>query len=350
MSTIKDVAALAGVSQSTVSAVFGGRVPVRAKTRTKVLVAAEHLGYRPHGPAQALRTGSSRTLGLYVSFVTNPVIAAVVQGASRRATTAGYALTVSSVEDDPALERIHLNLLARQRVAAVIAYATSADPGLYDELRQAGIPIVFISSRPPGLAADLIMGDNQEGVRAAVRHLLASGRRRVGLLVGPPPRQTNIGRVAGYRAAYAEAGLAEPEGFVCPSLRTTADAYAATEALLERRSDAVVASVSSLTAGALKALRVRGVAVPEEVAFVGSGDAEWGVLAQPPLTMLETDGEVIGRLAVETALERLGAEGRSIPAREILVPLRFVVRASSATAALPLPEREHLPGEVRKEV
>ncbi len=331
MATIKDVAALAGVSQSTVSAVFGGRVPVREKTRIKVLAAAEQLGYRPHGPAQALRTGNSRTIGLCVSYVTNPVVAAVVQGAGRQANAAGYALTISTIEDDTALERTHLSLLARQRVGAVIAYSTGNEVALYDDLIQSGTPVVFISSRPAGVRADLVMGDFQDGLRRAVRHLLQTGRRRVALLIGPPSRQANIARLAGYREAYQEVGLRPPEELIFTGLRTRADAYSATNAVLRRRPDAVVAGLSSLTAGALQSLNDCHVGIPEGVAFVGTGDAEWALLTHPALTLIEIDGEMIGRRAVVAALERLNPDMAGEPPREIYVPVHLAIRASSAS-------------------
>src|SRR5690349_18417661 len=128
MPTIKEVAARAGVSPSTVSNVFLGRVPVREQTKRRVLRAARRLGYQPDALAQALRLGRTRTLGLLVPHITNPTIAAQVNGATRAAQEAGYTVSVCAIENQPALQERYLEQLRRERVAAVIAQPAGHDP------------------------------------------------------------------------------------------------------------------------------------------------------------------------------------------------------------------------------
>ncbi|MHB1414109.1 MAG: LacI family DNA-binding transcriptional regulator [Chloroflexota bacterium] len=344
MATVKEVAELADVSPSTVSAVFGGRVPVREKTRQRVLAAAKQLDYRPNGAAQTLRTGQSRLLGVCASFVKNPTVAAIVHGASIQAQTAGYALTMSPIGTDPSLEKTHLDLLARQRVAAIITYATTDDPYPYEQLQKEGIPVVFIGSRPAGLVADRIMSDVSSGTALAVRHLLGLGRRRVGFLMGPPHRDISVDRLAAYRAVHREMGLAVDEDLICTGLRGSDEAYAATRLLLERKPDALLAGIAGGTLGAISCLLDLHVSMPDEVAFVGTGDVEWARLLRPSLSMIEISGELIGRRSVELAMERLNPQLDIPPHREVYVPVNFVVRASSAGQEHGESTKEPLPG------
>jgi len=304
---------------------------VRDQTRTKVLEAAQHLGYQPDGPARTLRTGRSRTLALCVPFITNPTIAAIIQGASRCAHAAGYVLTIAALENDVSLERSHLDLLLRQRVAAVITLAAGDDPAAYLPIQESGVPVVFVDRRPPDIVADFITPDHEAGTREAVQHLLATGRRRIALLAGPLTIGSSLARAAGYQAAHAAAGMPTPAGLIRYGLRTSGDAGAATAELLDadEAPDAVVAGNASLTLGALACLRDRHRQIPDEVALVGAGDVEWARLVEPPLSMIEVQADDLGFRAARMALDRLDPISAGVPARLEFLPATLVIRGSS---------------------
>jgi DNA-binding LacI/PurR family transcriptional regulator len=339
MATIKEVAQRAGVSPSTVSNVFLGRVPVRDRTKRRVLSAAQRLGYQPDGLAQALRTGRRRTLGLLVPHITNPTIAAIVNGATRAAQEAGYAVSVCAIENDPRLQETYLDLLRRERVAAVISQPAGEDPEPYRLLQRTGVALVFVDRRPVGLEADFLTPDYRGATRAAVAHLLETGRRRVALLTGPRWVDSTRERIAGYEAAHIDAGVAvDGDLLVTLDRRRGATISSALVDLLRRpraadRPDAVVAGSAAFTLTALACLHDSGVAVPKEVALVGTGQVDWARFAAPPLSMIEIDGGEIGRQAVELALARAdeaAAGSTSTPARSITLPAGLVVRGSSA--------------------
>jgi LacI family transcriptional regulator len=328
--TIKEVAARAGVSPSTVSNVFLGRVPVKEGTKRRVLLAARRLGYRPDGRAQALRTGRTRTLGLCVPFITNPTVAAIVNGAARAAQEAGYAVSVCTIENEPDLQATYLDLLRRDRVAAVISQPAGRDPEPYATLQRAGAALVFVDRRLPGLTADFLTPDYRGAVRQAVAHLLAAGRRRVALITGPRWIDSTLERIAGYEAAHRAAGLAVDESLVLASEGASRRSpREAIDDLLGRSPapDALVAGSADVTLTALARLKAGGRAVPGSVALIGTGQLAWAPLADPPLSMIEVDGEALGREAVRLALSRLGAP-QTAP-REITLPARLVLRASS---------------------
>jgi LacI family transcriptional regulator len=330
--TIKEVAALAGVSPTTVSYVLLDRKPVLPSTKERVMAAAQRLGYTPHGPAQALRTGRSRTIGLCVSVATNPTMGAIIQGASQRAYESGYVLSVAISARNPALERAHLQVLTRQRVAALILTPPAGEATPYAELQRAGIPVICVDSRPAGLEADLVAADHYQGTLAATSHLLASGRRRVALLTIPTSLGSSAARLAGYREAHARAGLPVPEELVRAELVSREAARAAVAELLAATQppDAIIAGGPPLTLGALACLREKGIAIPDAVALVGSGDVSWAPLVEPALSLVEVDGEALGRKAVEVALARAETGLSGAPACDVFMPVALVVRASSA--------------------
>lgn len=351
--TITQVAQLAGVSISTASkALSGGRVNPQLAERVRAV--AKQLGYSPHSLAQALRTGRARILGLQVAYITHYTTAAICEGVLDQAYARGYAVAMCSTQYKPDVEHTQLDILARQHVAAVIVLPISVDAAPYLELQARGTPVVCMQRRPPGLSADLVASDYRAGTYAAVRHLLEQGRRRVAMIAPTTTYGSNEDREAGYHAAYADAGLAAPADLICFEPLTVDDAYAATRTLLSRaqRPDAFVAAGSNMVTPALACLRDFGIVVPDDVAFVGAGDVEWARLAAPPLTMIEIDGEQVGRLAVDMALARLEPEGRALPPREAYLPTTLVIRASSGgrgvAVASPLPASG--PGDARRSI
>ncbi len=348
MPTIKEVAAHAGVSPSTVSNVFLGRVPVRDETRRRVLSAASGLGYQPDGLAQALRTGRTRTLGLLVPHITNPTIAAIVNGATRTAQDAGYAVSVCAIENDPQLQETYLDLLRRERVAAVIAQPAGEDPEPYAALQRAGASLIFMDRRPCGIMADYVTPDYRTAMREAVRHLIETGRHRIALLTGPTWIDSTRERIAGYEAAHIEAGLPIDEELIAtPDRRPGATPTASITALLRKWRaplnaaggsclDAVIAGSADVTLITLACLHDLGIRVPDDVALVGTGQVDWARFVAPPLSMIEIDGGEIGRRAVTLALARIhdsesAADPR--PPEAIVLPATFALRASSAPAS-----------------
>ncbi|MHB1415235.1 MAG: LacI family DNA-binding transcriptional regulator [Chloroflexota bacterium] len=328
--TITQVASAAGVSLGTVSNVLNGKGNVHPVLRERVLATAADLGYHPDALAQAFRKGRTRTIGFCVTYISNPTITAVLQSAGRATHAMGYTLAICATEYDPALERAHLEALVDQRVAAIIVYPANNDPNPFLEVQRAGVPIVFADHLPPGIVADTALLDHKGGTAAALRHLFERGRRRVALLT-TSPIGANAGRIAGYRAAHAEVGMPVDERLLVSGLCSEEEAYRAMGGLLgaAERPDAVIAGNGMLVHGSLGCLRDRGVGIPDDVAFVGTGDVRWSRLAQPPLTMIEVDGDALGRQLVQMAMERLDGEPQPSPGRRICLPVNLVKRGSS---------------------
>ncbi len=335
--TIGDVAALAGLSVGTVSRVFSGNTAVKPAARQQVTEAAAALGYRPHPVAQALRTGRTRIVGLCVSLAisramaSNATVAAIIQAASSTANREGYGLMLYGAESDPSLEERNMETLVEQRLAAVVSHPVLSTAAPYRPLQEAGVPLVFITQRPAGIAADKIAPDFFTGTALAVQHCLALGKRRVALLNTDLNLEASVARYDGYSSAYATAGTLSPAGLAVADLEGARAAYLAMEMLLDgpQPPDAVIAGTGTLTLGAYACLRRRRVRIPEQVAFVGTGGLPWSWLVEPSLTMIQVDGAELGRRAIEMALARLDPGMRQAPPREVLLPTRLAVRGST---------------------
>ena len=203
---MRDVAGTAGVSVKTVSRVVNGERGVRADTAARVDAAIGRLGFTRNDLASSLRRGRAGALGLVIEDVANPFYSAIARAVEDAAQARGHLLITGSCEEDSSRERqLALRLLRRLVDALLIVPAGTEHRYLLPDLA-AGVPIVFLD-RPPGdIEADTVLLDNLGGTRAGVEHLLGLGHERIAFVGDAPHLYTAAERLAGYRAALADAG------------------------------------------------------------------------------------------------------------------------------------------------
>jgi LacI family transcriptional regulator len=327
--TIRDVAALAGVSPATVSRVLNGKQDVAADLRRRVLAAVAELGYRRNGPARSLRTRAATVLGLIISDITNPFFTAVVRGAEDQAQLAGYSVVLANADEDVAKEARYLEVAAAEQMAGVLLSPASPRRTSIDLMVERGIPVVTIDRRLTAAPVDSVTVDNQLAARKAAQHLLAQGCRRVGLVAGPVQTTTGASRLAGYRAALRAARRTVDPSLVAYADFRTDGGYAATRQLLRQRQppDGLLFSNNLMTVGGLKAIAEAGLAIPDDIAIVGFDDASWTTALRPPLTVVAQPTYEIGQTAAQLLLRRI--EGDKFPPRRVVLRAELIVRASS---------------------
>ncbi|MFF4831056.1 LacI family DNA-binding transcriptional regulator [Streptomyces sp. NPDC001315] len=340
MPTMADVARSAGVSVATVSHVLNDTRPVLPHTRQAVLDAIDELGYTPNTLARSLVTSRTRSIGLAVSAISNPYFTEIFQGVETGALEHGYSLLIADPHDDPEHERKVVQLLHERRVDGMIV-APSAKPGeLVAYLTRHHVPTVFLD-RVVDVPADgaprfdQVCAENTGPVTRLVTHLAGLGHRRIALVAGPPGLGTTSERIAGYRHGLATAGLPHDERLVAHGGSTTEAAERATATLLSLAAPptALVTANNAMTIGALRALRERGLSVPEDIALCCFDDFAWADLFSPRLTAIAQPSKDIGAQAVRVLLERLAAPDR--PARTVRLPCTFVHRTSCGCAEHP---------------
>jgi LacI family transcriptional regulator len=324
--TIRDVAALAGVSLKTVSRVINSEAGVSAATTARVVAAIDELGFQRNDLARSLRQGqTSSTVGLVIEDAANPFYSAIVQAVERAAWERSYLLITATCEEDPHRERELVQSLMRRRVDALLLVPASGDHA-YLAREMAGTPIVFLDRPPAGIEADQVLIDNVGGGRDGTAHLIAQGHERIAFIADRATLYTTGERLNGYREALQRAGLPVVDELVRTGSHDAVEAEGVVAELLSlpaaRRPTAVFAGNNRNTVGALRAIAQSGL----PVALVGFDDFELADLVVPAVTVVRHDSYRMGARAAELAFERL--DSPELPARRILVPTELVVRGS----------------------
>lgn len=327
--TIKDVAAHAGVSVATVSAVINENKYVSAELAQRVRSSIAALGYERNSLAQSLKKHASHTIGLIISDITNPFFTTLVRGAEDTAHAHGYTLILGNTDEDLVKEAAYLHLLRTKRADGLIVAVTA---GSHEHLRawpSQRLPLVCVDRSLVDLGLDAVLVDNVLGACQAVEHLIGLGHRRVGIITGLPGITSTDERLAGYRQALAAHGLPIETALIAEGNSRVEGGERAARCLLtsgSSRPTALFVTNGQMVIGALKALADLGLACPEEIAVVGFDDFEWAMVLRPRVTTLRQPSYEMGRRAVLLLLERLRGHGGK--AREIRLPPELIVRES----------------------
>ncbi|MGW4446051.1 LacI family DNA-binding transcriptional regulator [Streptomyces sp. NPDC004682] len=352
MPTMADVARRAGVSVATVSHVLNDTRPVLPHTRQAVLDAVDALGYTPNTLARSLVTSRTRSIGLAVSAISNPYFTEILQGVEAAALAEGYSLLIADPHDDPEHELKVVQLLRERRVDGMIVAPSARPEELVTYLRRQAVPTVFLDrvitrdddghgeaggsvGLVPGdqLASqaggfDQVCAENSEPMARLVTHLADLGHRRIGLIAGLPGLSTTSERITGYRQGLDSAGLPYDADLVVSGSSESAAAERATADLLSRPGapTALVTANNAMTIGTLRALRERGLSVPDDIALCSFDDFAWADLFSPRLTAIAQPSREMGARAVRVLLDRLAAPDG--PTTTVRLPCAFVHRTS----------------------
>jgi DNA-binding LacI/PurR family transcriptional regulator len=331
--TVKDVAALAGVSPKTVSNVVSGVVPVAPATRARVAAAIAELGYRPNASARQLRGGRSGFIGLLVPQLDAPYFGELVRHHIDAATEAGFTVLVDQTDGRRERELMLVQGDHPLHLDGVIA-ATNALTAEDLATRRDRTPLVLLGERLVDAPYDRVSIDDVASARAATDHLLALGRRRIAVLgAGSLDDDAWVGlRARGFHEALAAAG----RGPVDPALLVAVDDFRRPEGAqamrtllaLDERPDAVLAVNDELALGALRVILQAGLRVPQDIAVAGFDDIADGRFATPSLTTVAPDKRATARTAVSALVARIAGTAPEGP-QLFELPFELVVREST---------------------
>ncbi|MEQ4724982.1 GH1 family beta-glucosidase [Nonomuraea sp. B19D2] len=323
--TLETVAARAGVSRATVSRVVNGEAAVSADVRTTVMRAVKELGYVPNAAARSLVTRRTNTIALVLSVPRqgDSLTAAVVQYVTSMLEGAGKQITLMLADTAESHRRIIQQAEARLVDGVVLLPPDRADT-LAERLSRTGVPIVLLGKPAVASLVPYVDVDNAGGAEAATEHLLARGRRRIGMICGPTDLVTVQDRLAGHRAALHRAGL---QPLLALADLTRASGATAARQLLgdDPALDAIFAATDQLAIGALQAAREAGRRVPEDLAVVGFDDIDAASATTPGLTTVRAPLADQALALARLLLSRL--EGRH--SESVVLPTRLVVRDST---------------------
>jgi len=329
--SIKDVAAMAGVSPGTVSNVLNRPEKVAGGTRLRVETAIKELGFVRHGSASTLRAGHSRTVGLSVIDIGNPFFTDVAAGVEDLASERGYAVILGNSSGSRAKEERNLLVFAEQRVRGVLITPSDEDPVRLDMLRERGICLVLVDH--PAERADQcsVAVNDVTGGQMAVRHLLTGGADHLAYVTGPPAIRQCQDRRRGAERALADAGRdpMELRELSMPAMTAAAGQQAA-ERLLARAAlpDALFCANDLLALGMLRGLLQAGVRVPDDVSLIGYDDIDFASVSTVSLSSIRQPTYQLGRVATELLLDECDNPGTHAH-QQIMFQPDLVVREST---------------------
>lgn len=329
MATMKDVARLAGVSTSTVSHVINNNRFVSQPVREKILSAVAELNYSPSAVARSLKAKETRTIGMLLTSSDNPFYAEVVRGVEESCYERGYSLILCNTEGNTKRMEISLETLLQRRVDGLILMCNHSDSiseALFE--RYPSLPIVMMDWAPYNGVCDTIQDNSFIGGQVATEYLIANGYRRIACITGPQDNTQACRRLAGYQKAMSDAGLDAPKDYQIFSNFEFSGGLDAMQTLLSlpQLPDAVFTCNDAMAVGVYLAVNQAGLSVGTDIAVVGYDDIELAKFMSPPLTTIHQPTDALGKLAIDTLLQRL--EKRITEPRTLALMPELVERSS----------------------
>jgi DNA-binding LacI/PurR family transcriptional regulator len=338
--TIEDVARLAGVSKGAVSIALNGHAGVAHTTRARISEAARTLHWRPSLHARALLASRAFALGLVVSrppelLAADPFFPAFIAGVESILAGRGLALVLQVVDHDPDAELASYRRLAHEgRVDGVLLTDLRINDARFAWLTELDLPAVAVGRPSSGCPFPWLDTDDREGVRQAVRHLIALGHRRIAHVGGAPGYVHSAARRRAWKDELRAHGL-EPDLYVAGDF-TGDGGVAATRHLLDRRprTTAIIYGNDLMAISGMSAAIDAGLDVPDQLSIIGFDDIPLAAHLRPALTTVRQDATDWGRAAARSLIALV--EGEPVPP-VTLSPATFVERS---TTGPPHPHRK----------
>jgi LacI family transcriptional regulator len=331
--TLRDVATAAGVHPATASRALNPstRALVSEETALRVIEVAGELGYRPNPVARSLRTRRSHTIGVLIPDLNNPLFPPMIRGIEDRLAEHGYVALIGNTDIDLDKERLVFDQMRARHVDGFILATAIAGSPILAEAAESRVPVVLMNRTAQDHPFSAVSVDNEQGVRAAVAHLVSLGHTRIGHIAGPQGTSTGAARLRGF-----EAGMAAHKLPVAESQVVYAGAYSIEEGdrcaheLLTRQGTeltAVVAGNDMLAVGCYGAFDELGLRCPGDVSIIGFNDMPFIDRLRPPLSSVRFPHYQLGTEAATLLVERI--EAPDSPVKILFLAPELVPRGST---------------------
>jgi DNA-binding LacI/PurR family transcriptional regulator len=342
--TIRDVARESGYSPSTVSIVLNDAPLSRyipEDTKARIVTAARRLGYRPNPLARSLRSQRSNIVGVMVFNITDPFCTPILRGIENSLYQSNYLSLLADAHNEPHRFERYLEMLLDRRVEALIVVANwlVTDIKLLADLTEKQVPTVIAGRAFEAESVSTVSVDNEGGARMALEHLYRLGHRDIAFLRGPKNLASSGQRWKGIRSFAQSAGLrldskriAELPQSLDPNSSFEAGSHLTSELLRHEKSFTALMAYDDVTAlGALRALKKKGLRVPEDCSVIGFDDVAQASLSVPSLTTVRQPMEAMGSMSVGIVLDAIQSvsQKRDLPVVRRRIPAEVVVREST---------------------
>lgn len=325
--TIRDVAALAGVSHQTVSRVINNSERVKPETRQRVENAIQELKYSPNAVARSMARGRTYTLACISPNLTDFTYASFIEGAELEARRQGYFLLTASAPNAETFATLVNQLLASRRTEGLLVITPKVEPHHVRIPRY--VSAVFIGANPKlDWIASVTLDDENAGYMAT-EHLIQLNHTHIAHITGPMAEESSQGRMRGYQAALNAAGIPFQRRFIYEGDWSATSGYMAVQDFLEQENapSAIFAQNDRMAVGAIRALRDAGRHVPKNISVIGFDDMPLASYFDPPLTTILQDTYRMGREAACQLISSI--EKPDNPCRQLCVEPKLIVRQST---------------------
>ncbi|MEM9132649.1 MAG: LacI family DNA-binding transcriptional regulator [Actinomycetota bacterium] len=309
---LRDVAALAGVSEPTVSRVLNGRDGVAARTRDRVLAALAELGFDTDTAVDAARL---HRVGIVTGELTNPVFPKLANAISERLARHDYVATIAvdttELHNEDRYVRDYLEMGVDGFVFVAGAHAADApQTALYDELLLQGVPFVLVNGGPTGLPVPHVWCDETIAAERSVQHLVSLGHRSIGCVLGPGRYLSTARFTAGYERAMIDIGPEEGRLGTIETRFSFEGGRAGAIRMINAGATGIVCANDLMAMGAVEAARSLGLDVPTDVSVIGFDGTDFTATTNPPLTTMRQPFDEMGDLVADALLSEIAGVHR----------------------------------------
>ncbi|MFC7063402.1 LacI family DNA-binding transcriptional regulator [Halobacillus seohaensis] len=306
--TISDVAAHAEVSKSTVSQFLNKRYDYMGeKTKQRIEMAIDTLGYQPNIVARSLKQKSTKTIGVIVANILHNFSTEVSRAIEDVCNHSGFHMIICNADDDPVKEKHYIEILLAKQVDGLIIFPTGNNRDLYQKMLDNQYPLVFLDRSVEGIPISAIMLENEKASRLAVEHLVQKDYKRIGMLTTSiihniSPR---LERVSGYKKALHDYGLPMRDDYV-NSVESSSVQDSLEEMLgLSEPPEAIVAGNDLVLIEILKFVKRHHLRLPEDLAVIGIDDVSFASFFTPPITTVAQPTFKMGKMAAEVLMDKI---------------------------------------------
>lgn len=301
---IKDVAAQAGVSASTVSHVINNTRNVNDETRMAVEKAIQDLHYVPNPTARSFKTGKRNLIGIVVPDISNAFFSTVIEEVENVLAQSGYRLLVLNTREDPKREAEGINVLTSGQVDGLIIASAMSSTQMLSSVIPTDFPTVLVDRYLPGAPYDAVYVSAYDAMRMGISYLIDKGHRKIGFLTGIHSISTTSDRRKGYQDAMNARGL-NTDNLIKAGTSSTKLQTENLDALLEQGCTALAISNNVLTIEARIILGRRGIHVPTDIELLGFLDSDRSQYGLQKLDLISQPTAELGRKAGEALIYRM---------------------------------------------
>ena len=327
---LTDIAEKTGFTVGTISKALQNKEGISQETRETILKAAKEIGYIANSQAGGLRSGSTKTVAIIISDITNPFFAIEIKTCVSILEKYGYSAIVMGTEESAEREEQAIISAINKNVDGVLLCPTQHNTRGIELLQQNGMPFVLMGRRFADLDTDYVICNDEQGGYLAGQHLAQLGHRRIMIITANPRISSSCERLRGFRRAMSEMNIPVAPELIHESDVSAHDAVRIIEDALASRQEftAVFAFSDYIAWEIIYTLNRYGLRVPEDVSVVGFDDVQSHMYFPPPLTTIHTPTHLISTQSVELLLGQI--RGRANDATHLMLETKLVVRSTTS--------------------